>query len=295
MKKQYSRPEDLYKTPFPELTPLAVKCPGCGETISSDQINIHQNLAKCTNCTTLYQLNEALPLRNKPEEFMPKGVDVLHLTNELDIEISWRRSMSTFLVFFTIVWNSIVFIVAAGAILSGNFSALLFMSFHLFIGISLLYYHLTLIFNHTNILVDDRRMHIDHYPLRLPFYPKRNIEVDRIKQLYVEKYVESTTNDIPNYAYSVTGLLDDGKKLKLIKGLMHLDQARYIEQEIENFLHITDKKMTGEYHGEKEWGSFFKRKANLFVENLPQLVFDISECEKYCLIFRYHFTLSKKF
>lgn len=252
MKNQYHRPEDLYKTPFPELQPLNVKCPGCGEPIGSDQINIHQNLAKCTKCTSLYQLHEALPFRHKPEEFMPKGVDVLHLTNELDIEISWRRSLGTFLTFFTIFWNTIVFIGAGAAIISGNYAALLFMSLHLFVGISLLYYHLTLIFNHTSIIVDHHRMLIDHYPLRLPFYPKRNIKIESIKQLYVEKYTESTTNNVPNYAYSVSGLLNNGKKLKLIKGLVHVEQARYIEQEIENFLQIPDEKIAGEYQGKSK-------------------------------------------
>lgn len=247
MKKQYRQPEELYKAPFPTIKPLSVKCPGCGEAIEAEDINIHQNLAKCRECKVLYQLNEAIPFRNKPEQFMPKGVDVLHLSNELDIEISWRRSLKTFMVMFTIFWNSIVFIVAAGAIISGEYLPLLFMSFHILIGVGLLYHQLTLIFNKTNIIIDDERMSIEHYPLKLPFYPNRNIRTDSIKQLFVEKYVQSTTNDVPNYAYTVSGLLDDGKKIKFIKGLAHLDQARYIEQEIENYLLIADKRVDGEY------------------------------------------------
>lgn len=247
MKKSYRRPEDLYKTPLPELKPLQVKCPGCGEVIAGENINIHQDLAKCNACTTVYQLNQALPLRHKPEYFMPEGIDVLPLSNELDIEVNWRRSLSTGLLFFTIFWNSIVFIGAAGAIISGTYIALLFMSLHLAVGIGLLYHQLTLIFNKTNIIIDHERMTIEHYPLRLPFYPNQNIPIDQIKQLYVEKYVQSTTNDVPNYAYSVTGLLDNGKKIKLIKGLKHADQARYVEQEIENYLMIPDEKMEGEF------------------------------------------------
>ncbi len=247
MKDKYLDPEGIYKPVFPELTPLSVKCPGCESVIEPAQINIDHNLAKCDSCESIYQLHNAIPFRHKAESFMPNGIEVLHLTNELDIELSWQRSLKSGLLFFTIFWNSIVFIIAAGAIISGNYIALLFMSLHLAVGIGLLYNQLTLIFNRTNIIVDHDRTLIEHRPLKLPFYNDKSISNKDIQQIFVEKYVESTTNNIPNHAFSVSIIFKNGKREKLIKGIMHLEQAQYIEQEIENFLRIPDEKIKGEH------------------------------------------------
>ncbi len=247
MKKAYLAPEGIYKPVFPELTPIKVKCPGCQSPIETEHINIDHNLAKCHKCESIYQLHNAMPFRHKPESFMPNGIEVLHLTNELDIELSWKRSIQSGLLFFTIFWNSIMFVIAAGAIISGNFIALLFMGLHIAVGIGLLYNQLTLMLNRTNIIVDHDRTLIEHRPLKLPFYNDKSILNQDIQQIFVEQYVESTTNDVPNHAFSVSIILKNGKREKLIKGIMHLEQAQYIEQEIENFLQIPDEKVKGEY------------------------------------------------
>lgn len=251
MKSEHLDPQEIYKEPFPELQPLQVKCPGCGSPVGAENINIHQNLAKCTSCTSVYHLNTATPLRQRPEIFMPKGVEVLELSNELDIELSWRSSLNSGLLFFTLFWNAIVLPIAAAAIYSGELIGLLGMSIHLTIGLCLLYYHITLIFNRTNIIVADDYLYIEHRPLKLPFYGDSHFPTDEIEQVYVEKYVQSRTNDRPNYVYAVSILKNNGEKLKMVKGIKHLDQARYIEQEIENYLLIQDEQVEGEYKKEK--------------------------------------------
>ena len=250
MQKEYQNPEELFQQPLPRLRSLDLICPKCDEPIAGGDINIHTSLAHCKHCSNTFQLEEWNNVRQKTEVFMPHGIEVLKLNNELDIELTWRRSLNTFLTIFTIFWNSIIFVIAAVVILSGNYSALLFLSIHLSVGIGLLYHTLTKIFNRTNITVNRYRLLIEHRPLKLPFYPDRNIPIGDIEQVFVEKYTASTNNGQPNYAYSVNTILKGNKRIQLLKGMKHPDQALYIEQEIEHFLQIEDKKVLGEWGGD---------------------------------------------
>lgn len=70
-----------------------------------------------------------------------------------------------------------------------------------------------------------------------------------VKQLYVEKYISSRTNGSPNDAYRVNLILDNQRTVRLIHGLRHPDQARYIEQQVERFLEIEDRPVREEWQG----------------------------------------------
>ena len=176
-------------------------------------------------------------------------MEILKLRSELEIQVSWRDTLNSFLVFFAIFWNIIVLPFAILAILSGNLLMLLGLSIHLFVGIGLIYYIVTAIFNTTFITADSRHLRIEHRPLRIPFYPNNDFPVMDIDQIYVDKYVKSTTNGKPDYAYSVEAILKNKNHVRLVKGLQYPDQALYIEQEVERFLEIKDRPVDEEWQG----------------------------------------------
>lgn len=228
---------------------MQLQCTNCGADILSEDINISKLIAKCKQCNTVFEFEQtvrSLP-RNRPEIVMPQGIEAYHLLSELNVEVKWRQSFSSFLAFFTIFWNGIVFIFVAAAIITGTFTMLLAVSLHLLIGLGLLYYMLTVLVNTTYITASNYRVLIEHRPLKLPFYPNREIPVMEIDQLYVERYVASTTNNRPNHAFGLFLLKKNGEKVRLLKGLRNPDQARYIEQEIEGFLKIPDRKVEDEF------------------------------------------------
>ncbi len=232
---------------------LQLNCPECGNHIGGEHINIVKAIAKCNNCNTLMTLedNHLSPGRRRPEVFMPKGIEMLRLSNELSIDISWRKNSTSmsFLTLFALIWNGILFPVAFFAILSGEFHMLIFMSLHLTVGIGLLYYIFATFVNTTYITVDERQVSVEHRPLKVPFYPNRSIPTNDIEQIYVDKYVASTSNGSPNYAYAVQAILKNRKRVKLLAGMDDPQQSLYVEQEIESFLDIPDREVEEEWKG----------------------------------------------
>jgi len=230
---------------------MQLSCPNCNKRILAEDINLDKMAAKCSNCDHVFFFEGELSRSTykKPEVYLPPGIEAFSFLSELNIELDWKQSKSGFLTFFTIFWNALLVPFVVVAITTGAYEMLLAISLHLLVGISLLYYMLTIFLNKTYIVVDRYHVDIEHKPLHLPFYPDRHISVSELDQIHIEKYVASTTNNRPNYAFAVIATLRDQKKLKILKGLKTSNQAHYIEQEIERFLQIEDQPVDEEYQG----------------------------------------------
>lgn len=227
-----------------------LQCPECQADIRYEDMNIDKLIAKCHNCHTVFDFEAQVRQeeRQRADVLLPPGIEAASYLRELDIQINWRKtSNSGFFVFFTLFWNAILIPFVVIALTQGEWIILLFISLHLFVGLSLLYYILCIFFNTTYIAVNSLEISVLHKPLKLPFYPERTISVDRVAQLFIDKYVESRTNGRPNYSFGVYAQLKNGNHIKLIRGLKNHDQARYIEQEVERFLQMEDKAVEGEW------------------------------------------------
>ncbi len=230
------------------LSKIDISCPDCNAPIDGTQININSSLAKCKECGSVFQIrDDAFFLSDRPhrpEMIMPPGTDVLELPSSLDIRIDWLKSHPAgalgFLTFFAALWNGILLVIAFGMISAGNFGALSFLAIHGAVGLGLAYYLSRIYLNYTDIIVTDDEIEIQEQPIPNPFTPPKSIDRDQIDQLYVTKYVSSTTNGIPSYAYALYAILKNGKKLQLIKG-MNKETQLYLEQKIERFLDIKDR------------------------------------------------------
>ncbi|HMQ60322.1 MAG TPA: hypothetical protein PKE06_06625 [Flavilitoribacter sp.] len=230
-------------------------CPNCNSLIPAADINIASLVAKCNHCNSVFSFDRqvsAVPERSykRAEVMLPRGFEAFSTLSALDVEISWRQTSDGmgFLLFFTLFWNFIVFIFVFIGLASGEYKMLLFISVHLLVGVSLLYYVIATFVNKTYIQVSRRQVSIVHTPLKLPFYKDKSIFSNELDQLYVQRYVASTTNGQPNHAFALQARLKNGREIRLIKGLKHPDQAAYLEQQIEKFLTIEDRPMEGEYN-----------------------------------------------
>ena len=231
---------------------LEVDCPNCGSLVHPDDININKSMGKCNSCHEVFSFEEDHfffdDRPNRPEMIMPEGTDVLTLSETLDIRVNWFKSYSKaglgFLTFFTFMWNAIVGVFAIGMLTAGAVGALMGLSVHLIVGLVLIYWMASIFFNHTDIIISNNQIRITSGPLRNPFKRDKSVAAQDIEQLYVNRYTSSTTNGKPNYAYALYAILKNGNKQEVIKG-MNKETQLYLEQEIERYLKIKDRPVSG--------------------------------------------------
>ncbi|MEO5905471.1 MAG: hypothetical protein ABIQ11_02005 [Saprospiraceae bacterium] len=227
-----------------------LSCPKCNHFISGKDINIEKTVAKCEQCQHAFAFeHDSNSKRLKPAAIIPEGVETLKLKSELDIRLKWSDTTTKggrwFILFFTTVWNLIVLPFAVGAIVSGAWGILLFLSAHLAVGLGLLWHLATIYFNQTSISVTKQKIRIRTLPLKSLMWKRKEIDTDEISQLYVTRYVQSTSNGEPNHAYALYAIMDDGEKVSLIRGMNRETQV-YVEQQIEGYLEIKNKKVVEE-------------------------------------------------
>ena len=249
---EYQDPNPQYANNplFPKLG-LQLACPRCAHEVPAEDINIDKLIAKCGNCNNVFAFEEEMktPLRRRQEIFMPEEIELDEYADELTIFYKWRKAKGLHpgLVFFGVFWNLCLVPFLVIAVVSGNWFMLLGLSIHLSIGFGFLVHIITRLLNSTYITVNDHELAIEHRPFNIPYFHKNQyFDVRDIDQLYAKKYSTGSTNGQKTYEFGVFAKLVGGTDLKIIGGLKHQNKALFIEQEIEFFLGIKDKPVSGE-------------------------------------------------
>lgn len=231
---------------------LHVQCTDCGKDIPAKDVNITDTIAKCDDCDNIFKFDkEIFPewKRQKPEMFIPESMEVLRLPSELDIQFDWFRSQSKkglgFKTFFAFAWNLMLLPFVLSAFSSGQYEVLLFASIHILVGLGFIANIVSTFINKTNVSVTKRFIQIKQTPIPSFFKKDAKIPTNDVEQLYVSRYVSSTTNGVPNHAHALYVITKDGSKYPLVKE-MNKESALYLEQEIELFLKIEDRSIAGE-------------------------------------------------
>jgi len=69
-----------------------------------------------------------------------------------------------------------------------------------------------------------------------------------LRQLYTKEIISQSKSG-SSASYEIHAISTRGRNIKLLRGLDTSEQALYIEQEIEKYLHIEDRPVKGEYGG----------------------------------------------
>jgi len=234
--------------------PTPVICPNCTTAVDSANVNIQSCLAKCTYCHSVFPFDGKITVANpKPATRkivpMPPQYEVLQLRSSLDISFDWKSNSDSFLWWFSLLWNSIVIPAALIIFMMGEWFGLLIISLHLLVAFCLAYYFVATWFNKTHIIVTDQNLTITHSPIPAFWRKQQAYASGDIDQLFCIEYKASTTNGDPDYAYMVKAIIKNeayNKPITLISGLAKPEQALYIEQQIEHFLGIKNRLVTGE-------------------------------------------------
>ena len=229
---------------------MSIRCPSCDREIPVSDVELGTALAKCTECNSVFRIDdqvegmragEATPPSSVP---MPANFTVESLGDDLRIEYRWYSPVAYILLAFCVVWDG--FLVVWYSIAFGGNAPLimtLFPLLHVAVGAGLTYFVVTLFLNRTIIEVRDGLLSVDHVPL--PWPGRRRLNSDDVDQVYVTEKLRSNEGRV-HRTYEVRARMRDASAIKLLSGFDEMEQALFIEQEIERCLRITDAPVRGE-------------------------------------------------
>jgi len=176
---------------------------------------------------------------------LPEGMEMVHYGDSVEITRRWFSCVNIFFTVFTLFWCGFLVFWYVMAAQSGSLAMLLFPLLHVTVGIGLFYYTLAGYLNKTYVRADWSTLSVRHAPL--PWFGNRTLDARDIKQIYVKEHISRSRHGSTSTTFEVHALTHSGKNLKLLAGLPNSEQALFIEQEIEKFLHIEDVPVRGEY------------------------------------------------
>lgn len=228
--------------------PAAIKCPNCASAIREADYSAESGMVKCGYCGTLM-----LPPRGRsgPHAFVPRppvplpvGMALETTQDGLVITRRWWQILAVFLIPFCFFWDAFLFswftgVNASRAPMAFSLIPLL----HVAVGLGLTYYTLALWVNRTRVEVTHSTVTVSHGPL--PWIGWRQIVAGMIDQLYCKEIIKRGKHG-PTLTYEVWVALTNGTQSKLVGAGLEMEQALFIEQQIEMLLDVKDKPMVGE-------------------------------------------------
>lgn len=227
---------------------MKLLCPSCGAAIRADDMNLDRLVAKCRECDSVFAFAPDGALRGgrrRPHVDLPARIRIENHGSGVVLTRRWLSAKYYLLLVFSIVWNT--FLVGWYAAVTAADAPLLFKLFpilHVAVGVGLTYSVVCGFVNRTRIAADGETLTVRHGPL--PWPGAREIPARELAQLYtIEKVSQSRNGESRDYR--VQARLRSGADVKLVSGLAGVEQALFIEQELEAFLGITDEVVPGEY------------------------------------------------
>lgn len=233
----------------------ALQCPNCGKDARSEDINVHELVAKCIGCNHVFRFDlDDLPSTDSKsgrrktkslgrEPSRPPGL-VIEKSGygELLIKQSWFNLGLFFMLFFCIAWDGFLVFWYANA-LNGNpangmdWIMIIFPVVHVSVGVGVTYYVVAGFLNTTKIHIDDEWLTVRHGPVL--WFGKRDLRTDEIQSVELEYSYSSnySTSSGMNNHYSVCVQDTDGKQISLVKHLKTA-QATFIAWQVANRLDV---------------------------------------------------------
>jgi hypothetical protein len=149
--------------------------------------------------------------------------------------------------FFALVWDAFLFFWYGTVIGTGApwiFSV--FPLIHLAVGVGITYSTIAGFVNRTVVELTREELSIWFEPL--PWLGEKKIKTADVKQLFCKQRFTRTKNGT-RVTYQLYAVDRDDQQIKLLDGLDSPDMAKFLEQQIESWMHISDQPVVGEYAG----------------------------------------------
>ena len=243
---------------------MRIHCKACGEIVSLENINLATSVATCGACDLVFSAESQLSNPNQAPASIPDSITIEESETKLIIKKRWSGPVA---MFFWLGLTAILFFGGGGitllfAPLSSPSYLLPFDIVIRLIMFNLYYFPLRFAFNSTYFTVEHDSLRIKSGPL--PWFGNKRIPLREIEQLYVTRHVDhknrksfrlrallnSQSPLIPPEQQTTLSKIRSmlrGKSPKLAPNVLSLDETRFIEAKIEEFLHIDNAEVDGEY------------------------------------------------
>jgi hypothetical protein len=232
------------------VTATPLLCPHCSAPL---QVHPKAVFLACSYCGTHLQVeggegDRRLALDQGATERAPVGLPtkfaVERLGNRLTLRWRWWTPALFFMLFFCIAWDSfLVFWYSMAVGMDAPWIFVVFPIVHVAVGVGITYSTLAGFINSTTVEVGQGNLRIAHGPL--PWQGNQLLETADVDQLFCTR-AATKSEDSDSLSYNVMVRTKSGRNIKLVSRLEELDQALYIEQEIERHLGVADRAMSGE-------------------------------------------------
>jgi len=237
--KQYKPTEKIelpkIKEEFPKVF-KKVSCPSCGG--DPEQINLESNVANCSSCSVIFSIEEEIEsLKVKPKMkqavLRPEGIDLFYFREDLQItlqpHIQGLDAIGLGIFLPTSLFAIFAFLKKGISI----YFPLLFVMGALYFIYKAMNYHKY----KTYIDVNDESLTIRHRPKN--FKSDKTFSVNEIDQVYLKK----STDDMDYVTLHMVVNSENGQQHQKLLTVDTLSKAKYLEQEIEKYLGIEDRKV----------------------------------------------------
>ncbi len=237
-------------------------CPLCARELLSQGMDADRGIARCMGCNALFELSSlkrvgqpgvppAPPPRARPKIPMRRWATVLDRPGVLELRVRRRGGRAVFNFAFGVLMLGTVYGASQSQLPSEDPAWwLLFVVAFLCVGTGLAYAGLADLIGSTIVTISRGQVVARVGPL--PRGRSVTLIASTLQQLYCVTDIVESDYGGPHYYYSVHALLNDGSRRKLAAPFEELDQALWLEQQIEDALGIRDIPITGE---SSPWGN----------------------------------------
>jgi len=236
---EYKPVEKFELKEIQEETPKVFKrisCPSCQNEISAENLNLEKDVAKCSGCNVIFSIEEELKsvkveTEIRQETMRPEGIDLFYYKGDLDITVQQHiygveAALIGFTPFIAMLSIFLYFDKNSVPILAPIACSIIAV------------YYMYKAFNYKNyktyIDINSRQLNVKSRPKN--FKADKQFDAHDIDQVYLQ-FGEG------GYAIKiiVNGL--EGQKHEKILTVNTISKAKFIEQEIERYLKIQDRKV----------------------------------------------------
>lgn len=217
-----------------------VHCPSCNESVTADNLNLQNSVAKCSSCDVIFSIGEEIKSVNaagemKQEVFRPEGIDLFFYGDEMDITVQQHvQGVDA----FGVILMPVIAFFSIILYFTDKFTFTPWIPFAFTVGaFYFIFRALNYSKNKTYIDVNNKFLSIKSRPKH--FRQDKTYSVDEIDQLYIKFAADGS--GYFSIMMIINGL--EGQKHEKLVTVNAISKAKYLEQEIERYLNIENRKV----------------------------------------------------